>query len=230
MLNNIKWFIRCFIERVKQRKNGTHISRKVKINGKIFFEGCNFVGEATELTESSLGKMTYIASNCKFENTKIGKFTSIGPNCKVIYGDHPTKEFVSTHPAFYSNFRPAGKCYVKRNKFDEIKYADKEENRMLCIGNDVWLASDVCILAGCTISDGAVVAAGALVTTDIPPYAVVGGVPARVIRYRFSQKQIDWLLQLKWWDKDESWIISHAECFENITKLINEVDREENKL
>jgi hypothetical protein len=72
------------------------------------------------------------------------------------------------------------------------------------IGNDVWIGDRAFIMAGVRIGDGAVVAAGAVVTKDVPPYAVVGGVPARIIKYRFDQPTVDKLLELKWWRYDIS--------------------------
>jgi hypothetical protein len=68
------------------------------------------------------------------------------------------------------------------------------------IGNDVWIGGGVIVLQGTTIGDGAVIAAGAVVTRDVAPYAVVAGVPARVLKYRFSPEQVEYLLRLRWWD------------------------------
>ena len=70
------------------------------------------------------------------------------------------------------------------------------------IGNDVWIGLNATILDGVTIGDGAIVAAGAVVTKDVPPYAVVAGVPAKIIKYRFTESQIDFLLKFRWWEKD----------------------------
>lgn len=222
-MEKIKQLIHCYFEKFFPEKYVTHISRKVKISGNTFFEGLNFVGEGSELVDCSLGKMTYIAKNCKFKKTKIGRFTSIGPNCQLIYGDHPTRTFVSTHPAFYTSHRPTGKCYVYQDKFEEIRYIDDEKKHMLDIGNDVWIASDVKLLSGIKIGDGAIICSGAIVTKDVLPYSIVGGIPGKIIRFRFSADEIKWLLELKWWNKDEKWIQKYADDFEDIDKLRNAV-------
>ena len=83
---------------------------------------------------------------------------------------------------------------------------------------------------GVTIGDGAIVAMGAVVTKDVPPYAIVGGVPAKIIRYRFNNEIIEKLLQIKWWDRDEVWIKNHIELFSDIDKFIRSVYEEDKSM
>ena len=96
------------------------------------------------------------------------------------------------------------------------------DGRSCIIGNDVWIGNDVRIIGGITIGDGAIVGLGAVVTKDVPPYAVVGGVPAKIIRYRFEQDKIEELLRDKWWNKEEEWIkdnfIKYANKWKEICK------------
>ena len=125
-----------------------------------------------------LGDYSYFARNAQVANTTIGKFCSIGPNFCCGLGFHPT-DGISTSPYFY------------RGKI--------EEHRHTTIGNDVFIGANVTILDGVTIADGAVVAAGAVVTKDVPPYAIVGGVPAEVKKYRFDAPTIAKLLEKQWW-------------------------------
>lgn len=111
-----------------------------------------------------------------------------------------------------------GFTYVVSDKFIEYKFVD--DKHLLVIGNDVWIGSYARIMEGVTIGDGTIIAAGALVTKDVPPYAIVGGVPAKVIGYRFDEKTIEKLLELKWWDKGEDWIKAHADEFDDVNKLL----------
>ena len=91
------------------------------------------------------------------------------------------------------------------------------------MGNDVWIGTGVSIMEGVTIADGTVVAAGAMVVKDTEPYSIVGGVPAKVLSYRFEQDKIDFLLDLKWWNKKAEWIKEHAQYFNDIDKLMEMV-------
>ena len=111
-------------------------------------------------------------------------------------------------------------------KFNENKYADKSLGLEVIIGNDVWIGADVTILAGSIIGDGVIVASGAVVSGCLEPFGIYGGVPAKLIRYRFSEEQINYLLRYKWWNKDESWLIEHADLFDNIEKFMGLIEKQ----
>lgn len=144
-----------------------------------------------KIRNSMIGDYTYVSHGASVNNTKIGKFCSIGCSFKSGLGMHPI-DFVSTSPVFYSNNNALGFSFVNDNFYKE--YSN------ICIGNDVWIGADVMILDGVQIGDGAIVAAKSLVNKDVPPFAIVGGVPAKVLRYRFDEKTIKELLRLKWWN------------------------------
>ena len=113
-------------------------------------------------------------------NAKIGKFVSIGKNSLIGAGMHPL-DYISTHPCFYN---------------EEIN----AKNSPVIIGNDVWIGQNVFIKPGVKIGNGAVIGINSVVTKDVPDYAIVGGAPAKFIRYRFSEKIIKELLASKWWE------------------------------
>lgn len=184
------------------------------------FEGMNRLTTDVTLLTSSIGYASYIGNHSFIKNTKIGRYTCIATDVMTVAGSHPTSKFVSIHPAFYSTRKQSGFTYVSEDKFSDFNYIDENQKFTVMIGNDVWIGSGVKIMEGITIGDGAVVAAGAIVTKDVPPYAIVGGVPAKVIKYRFDEETIKKLLEMKWWEKDQAWIKSHAEDFDDVEKLL----------
>lgn len=151
----------------------------------------------------------------------IGRYCSINGTAR-IYNNHPL-ECVTTHPFIdYASFSSWENYIQKRelvNRFgthwNNAIYEDSpiRNNRSVIIGNDVWIGANVVILPGVSIGDGAVLAAGAVVTKDVEEYAIVGGVPAKLIKYRFTEEQIHKLQQIKWWDWPHKEIEEHIEEF-----------------
>lgn len=136
------------------------------------FEGRNYIGKHGRIENSEIGYASYVSHYSHMIGTKIGRYTSVGPYVHTIIGSHPTRNFVSTNPAFYNPDTAVGLRYVERLKFEENMLV---EGRSVVIGNDVWIGAKAILLEGIKISDGAVIAAGAVVTRDVPPYAIVGG-------------------------------------------------------
>ena len=199
----------------------------VIFNHKTLFGGYNVIHQGTCVSGSHIGHDTYIDENCYLPNSIIGSCCSLAKNIKVVLYTHPTRTCVSTSPVFFSTLKQTNKTYVSSNLFDEELSVD---GRSVVIGNDVWIGEDVKIKGGVTIGDGAIVAMGAVVTKDVPPYAIVGGVPAKIIRYRFNNEIIEKLLQIKWWDRDEVWIKNHIELFSDIDKFIRSVYEEDKSM
>jgi acetyltransferase-like isoleucine patch superfamily enzyme len=174
----------------------------------VVFGRFTTVYHRVRLRNATLGDCTYVANDARIVNAVLGKYCSVGPNCKIGLGVHPTRQFVSTHPAFYSTKREAQITFVERDLFQDY--------RVIRIGNDVWIGDSAIVRDGVTIGDGAIVGAGAVVTTDVPAYAIVAGVPAKIIRMRFSSEDIELLTSTKWWDRDIDWIRANSASFADI--------------
>ncbi len=215
LLKRLYSVARCFYQNFPQ---GCIIERKVKILNSVL-HGKNKVLFGTCLEQCDLGYGSFIGRNTHLNKTKIGRYCSIGEEVRLVYGTHPTRNFISTHPAFYSKKGQYGFTYVDKNMINEIKYYN--EGELLEIGNDVWIGSYARIMSGIKIGDGAVVGAGALVTKNVLPYSVVAGVPAKEIYKRFTDEQIKKLLEIEWWNKSEEWIEDNIELFCDVDKFIN---------
>jgi len=188
------------------------------------FEGNNKIDRLTSLLSTHVGYGTYIRESCRFLNTKIGRFCSIGSEVTCVIGKHPTRDFVSTHPAFFSLRNQAGFTYARQQRFEEFE-PTKEGGFSIIIGNDVWIGEGATLMDGVEIGDGAVVAAKALVTKNVPPYTIVGGIPAKSIKTRFSEEDVQWLLEFKWWDKSPKWIRKNYEYFSDIAAFKSHIEQ-----
>lgn len=195
----------------KLKKKKVYLASNAKVAISAQFEGQNRVGLGSFFS-GKLGYASYVGENCHI-TADIGRYCSIASRVVTVRGSHPTKQWVSTHPAFFSTQKQCGMSFVTEEKYTETKPP-------IIIGNDVWIGDSALLMDGITIGDGAVIAAGAVVTKDVAPYSVVAGVPAREIRKRFSVDIIEQLLSLKWWNKSTEWLRVHAEDFCDVNKLL----------
>lgn len=170
------------------------------------------VGTGSNCISVQMGRYSYMGKNNSVANTTIGSFCSIASYCAIGGGAHPL-DMVSTSPVFYG-----GKNVFGQN-FGTLEI---EINKSVTIGNDVWIGEGVFINDGITVGDGAIVGAHSVVTHDVPAYAVVVGAPAKVIRYRFSEDEIQKLLKLKWWDWSEEDLRKHGDQFASISALLGD--------
>jgi Acetyltransferase (isoleucine patch superfamily) len=156
-----------------------------------------------------IGDYTCINKDALLESGRIGKFCSIAANVAIGCGEHPL-QYISTNVATYEN--------TSFGLIDHVKGFGQKKDPPI-IGNDVWIARDAIILRGVNVGNGAVIAANAVVTKDVSPYAIVAGVPAKVINYRFEKDVIEKLQRTEWWDDEE--FIEHE--FRNTITDINEI-------
>lgn len=155
-----------------------------------------------------IGEYSYVNAGSNIISGKIGKFCSIGYSCDIGMFEHPIK-MVSTSSEIYRGIM----------EWDELK-------KPPIIGNDVWIGSKATILQGVTVGNGAIIAAGAVVTKDVPAYAIVAGVPAKVIKYRFDENLIKKIEKVQWWNFDESWIKDNIDLFKEPKKFVEVLESE----
>ena len=143
-------------------------------------------------------------------NTVIGRYCSIGARVSVMGIDHPISRFTTANITYDRQAITNAQFFKDHPEIENFQVNNQEPKNTLSatIGNDVWIGEDVTIARGVSIGDGAILASKALVTKDVPPYAIVGGVPAKIIRFRFPQNAIDRLVQLKWWNYEVQSILS----------------------
>jgi acetyltransferase-like isoleucine patch superfamily enzyme len=175
---------------------------RIDVNTCRFEPPCTIAGNVNCKTLIEVGAFSLFngeAGHGRIRDVRIGRYSGVGKFVDIGLPNHPTN-WISTNARQYVRGVEEWNSYLGK----DVATADYEERRITEIGNDVSIFDRAFIVQGVKIGDGAVVAAGAVVTKDVPPYAVVAGVPAKVVKYRFDDETIKKLLELKWWRYDLS--------------------------
>ena len=208
LINYLKTFLQ------KQR-----YSKRVSLfsvwNKKTFLQKEVYLALGVRLGYVLVGKYSHILPFSTIYHAEIGSFTTIAKNARIGIGRHPTN-VLSTNFIFYK------KNPIRNDWYHPIVFKEYLPTK---IGNDVWIGENVTIVGGITIGDGAIVATRAVVTKDVPPYAIVAGVPAKVVKYRFDEATIKLLLEIKWWNLPDNEIQKRLEAFTKFDISKAEIER-----
>jgi len=172
----------------------------------------------TSLVHSSLGDFSYVCERCSIIYATIGKFVSIASCVRINPGSHPMDRPSQHHFTYRS--RKYG-----FSDYDDEAFFEWRSLQKVDIGHDVWIGHNSTIMPGVSIGNGAVVGAGAVVTKDVQPYAIVAGVPARTIRYRFNRHIADVLQDIAWWDWSFAQIKERFRDFHDLRHFIHKYHR-----
>lgn len=168
---------------------------KSTIRGPLFLNKNSQVGP-----DVTVGKYSGMNESCYIARASMGAFCAIGARTALNPFNHPV-DWLSTNEFQY---HPSSFNWV--DEYNDFRRLERTPDmfKFSAIGNDVWTGHNVNVMGGVNVGDGAIIAAGSIVTKDVPPYAIVAGVPATIKRFRFSEKIVERLLDLKWWDLELS--------------------------
>jgi phosphonate metabolism protein (transferase hexapeptide repeat family) len=167
------------------------IHRTASVRASSFGRFCE-VGARTKVAESTFGDYAYVVNDSDIIYTDVGKFCSIAAHTRINPGNHPLERVALSHFTYRSSSYGLGP--------DDASFFDWRRGFRCVMGNDVWIGHGAVILPGVKLGNGAAVGAGAVVSRDVPPFAIVVGVPAKIVRYRFAPEIVAALERIAWWD------------------------------
>lgn len=200
---------------IVQQHPSCRLHSNVRIDAASRLERYNVLFSNTTLINSTLGDHSYVQAYALLYQADVGRYCSIASGAQIGLPPHDIT-WASSHPVFGLRDTPLVQIYRCDNGWAAIPRTT--------LGHDVWVGHGALITAGVHVGHGAVIAAGAVVTRDVPPYAIVAGVPARLIRFRFEEDVRQRLLDAAWWDRGEEWISRHADTFVDPATLLAALD------
>ena len=183
------------------------IHRTASVRATTFGRWCE-VGARTKVAESSFGDYSYVVNDSDIIHSRIGKFCSIAAHTRINPGNHPLDRVMLSHVSYRSSAYGLGS--------DDPDFFEWRRGSPVTLAHDVWIGHGAIVLPGVTVGSGAAIGAGAIVTRDVPAFAVVAGNPGRVLRYRFSEAVIAEMLRIAWWDWPHERIGAAMQDFRNL--------------
>ncbi len=185
----------------------TFVHPSVKLREVVLGAHCEVL-ERSAVEYSTIGDASYLGHDCQVADATIGKFCAIAAHVRIGPPNHPMER-----PSLH-RFTYVPEYYDASLKRDAAFFEARRAARVT-IGNDVWIGHGVTVLAGVSVGDGAVLAAGTVVVKDVAPYTIVGGVPARLIRERFPREIAEQLATIAWWDWPFELVMERLEAFQS---------------